>query len=118
MSKFIMSEKNQPIWESYKTLREAEIIAMQEAKGKVNKTGVMVNLAVYHEAACCLDRLCPDFDNLTGDIVRKAKIEKPMRVNHINGFLATLHNEGWVTLSRDVIIEILPIEYRKLIESL
>jgi hypothetical protein len=110
------SDKNQPIWEKFYTLRYAEVIERQKEKGEVNEISARVNLAVYKEAAILLDSLCDDFTKLTLKVVERAKAQK--RANHINGFLLECCNQGWIKLRSDVVISLIPAEYQNIVRSL
>lgn len=113
MTKFYeLSEDNQPVWDNFAKIRLAEIIDRQKERGEVNEKSAAINLAQYKEAAILLDGICPDFSKLTVKNIDKAKAEKPQKANHINGLLITAYNADWINLSADVVISLIPSEYR------
>lgn len=113
-----LSDKNQPIWEKFHSLRYDEIIKRQEAKGEANPVSARINLAQYKEAAILLDSMCKDWEKLTVKIVNDAKIEKPSKSQILNGLLIVCYSNGWINVNSQVEIELIPTEYRQLVKHI
>ena len=116
---YAFSEQNQPLWEKFESLRRSEIESKQIAKGgSVNKSSTDINISQYREIVALLDSLCSDFNQLTPEIINRAKIAKPGKATHLNGFLLVCVGQSWLTVSNDVILDMLPVDYRLVVEKM
>ena len=113
-----LSEKNQIVWDLFQLNRIQMIESKQALKGEINHKSTMINIAQYKECAIVLNSLVNDFNHLTGKMIIKSKNLKPQKLNHINGFLLDCYNNDYIKLNKDVIIELLPEEYKKAIVKL
>lgn len=113
-----LSDKNQPIWDKFHSLRYNEIIERQTAKGEVNIVSARINVAQYKEAAILLDSMCKDWEKLTVKIVNDAKAQKPAKAQMLNGLLIVCYGNGWIKVNSQVEIELIPTEYRQLVKHI
>jgi hypothetical protein len=112
-----LSEKNQKTWDMFQTERLETIYAKQTAKtGERDKKAAMLNINQYHEIAICLDGLQSDWSNLTLSQIEKVRELKPSKNNHLNGLLIVCYVNGWLSVNRDIAINLVPVEYRQLVK--
>lgn len=110
-----LSEKNTVLWAKFYDLRLSQVLANQKVK---NLNSARINVNQYKVLVTFLDKLTDDLENATVEQLREAKQAKPDKANHITGFFIECVEKGWLELSGDVLVELIPIKYRIIAEKL
>ena len=108
-------EQNQTLWNQYFEYKQQQGIEQgkdpEKVKGSINQ---------YKPSALALEKVTDkQFTDITAqelnDFITSNVIKN---TGHVRGFLITCINNKWLTVNKDVLAYLIPVEYKTLVELL
>jgi len=107
--------ENQKLWDLFYSTK------IQEAKDKSkDEAKIKMSLNQYKPGLLALEKLTDkQFSDITSDDIELLiKNKQGKNCGHIPGFFITAITESWIGVSKDLIVYLIPKEYRKMVEIL